>query len=475
MEWQVPGRTQLNALRVTTIARLLRLRRGRFFTPAILTVAAVGLSGGGVGYAAWDSTRVDIPGVVGAPYSESIEALGTLGLSVKAAKVSDDTIDANCYVVSTQDVAAGTRVVPADTVVTLKALADERKVPDVVRLSVAEARESLVDACFHERVLETWCVPESFSGGDAALDVDQLSNETGFTYDAKTGRLYNPDLTAKDDWVVCSQTFAPSSTYASSTSIPIAVTVPLTTVPKPSGLEVGQTLTAFDHTADDCELAHSIFATFTPDPDAVRSETLPPLEEMNSWQVVSLTPAIGHAALCDSAVRIEVEWPSVPMPQLIGLRHVPETPTTPTPATAALENGALDAACSGRGTVTVQVPAAGTLVPRGTAVKCVAELVVPNIVGLDPTTANALLIASGLSGYGTGSGVVVTQNPAAGTVATSTQGVSYAAEQPRVSSGSAYYQNCTAVRAAGAAPLYRGEAGYRAGLDRDGDGVACEV
>ncbi len=38
----------------------------------------------------------------------------------------------------------------------------------------------------------------------------------------------------------------------------------------------------------------------------------------------------------------------------------------------------------------------------------------------------------------------------------------------------AYYANCAAVRAAGAAPLLRGQPGYRRGLDRDGDGVACE-
>lgn len=37
-----------------------------------------------------------------------------------------------------------------------------------------------------------------------------------------------------------------------------------------------------------------------------------------------------------------------------------------------------------------------------------------------------------------------------------------------------YYVNCDAVRAAGRAPLYRGQAGYRAGLDRDNNGVACE-
>ncbi|CAM3557301.1 DUF1524 domain-containing protein [Smaragdicoccus niigatensis] len=38
----------------------------------------------------------------------------------------------------------------------------------------------------------------------------------------------------------------------------------------------------------------------------------------------------------------------------------------------------------------------------------------------------------------------------------------------------AFYKNCAAARAAGAAPLHRGDPGYRAALDRDGDGVACE-
>ena len=38
----------------------------------------------------------------------------------------------------------------------------------------------------------------------------------------------------------------------------------------------------------------------------------------------------------------------------------------------------------------------------------------------------------------------------------------------------AYYENCSAVRAAGAAPLYRDDPGYASKLDRDGDGIACE-
>lgn len=37
-----------------------------------------------------------------------------------------------------------------------------------------------------------------------------------------------------------------------------------------------------------------------------------------------------------------------------------------------------------------------------------------------------------------------------------------------------YYANCSAARAAGAAPLYRGDPGYRSGMDGDNDGVACE-
>lgn len=39
---------------------------------------------------------------------------------------------------------------------------------------------------------------------------------------------------------------------------------------------------------------------------------------------------------------------------------------------------------------------------------------------------------------------------------------------------SAYYENCSAVRAAGADPIYSGDPGYSRKLDRDGDGVACE-
>jgi len=37
-----------------------------------------------------------------------------------------------------------------------------------------------------------------------------------------------------------------------------------------------------------------------------------------------------------------------------------------------------------------------------------------------------------------------------------------------------YYKNCSAARAAGAAPVYQGEPGYGTHLDRDGDGIGCD-
>ena len=41
-------------------------------------------------------------------------------------------------------------------------------------------------------------------------------------------------------------------------------------------------------------------------------------------------------------------------------------------------------------------------------------------------------------------------------------------------SGIEPYRNCAAARAAGAAPVYRGQPGYAPWLDRDHDGVGCE-
>lgn len=40
--------------------------------------------------------------------------------------------------------------------------------------------------------------------------------------------------------------------------------------------------------------------------------------------------------------------------------------------------------------------------------------------------------------------------------------------------GPVYFPNCTATRAAGAAPVRAGDPGYARHLDRDGDGIGCE-
>lgn len=55
-------------------------------------------------------------------------------------------------------------------------------------------------------------------------------------------------------------------------------------------------------------------------------------------------------------------------------------------------------------------------------------------------------------------------------------GTEEATSEPPASSPTAdvYYENCDEARAAGAAPLFVGEPGYRPELDRNSDGVACE-
>lgn len=48
------------------------------------------------------------------------------------------------------------------------------------------------------------------------------------------------------------------------------------------------------------------------------------------------------------------------------------------------------------------------------------------------------------------------------------------APDPTLVEQSVSYGSCKAAWAAGAAPLYAGQPGYRSDMDGDGDGVACE-
>lgn len=52
--------------------------------------------------------------------------------------------------------------------------------------------------------------------------------------------------------------------------------------------------------------------------------------------------------------------------------------------------------------------------------------------------------------------------------------VQVAASVSRNGTQTVFYRNCDAARAAGVAPLYRGQPGYRPPMDADNDGVACE-
>jgi hypothetical protein len=44
----------------------------------------------------------------------------------------------------------------------------------------------------------------------------------------------------------------------------------------------------------------------------------------------------------------------------------------------------------------------------------------------------------------------------------------------QLAASSIHYSGCNEVRAAGRAPLYRGNPGYRVEMDGDDDGIACE-
>ena len=54
------------------------------------------------------------------------------------------------------------------------------------------------------------------------------------------------------------------------------------------------------------------------------------------------------------------------------------------------------------------------------------------------------------------------------------QAKAIAASAPSLPAIPVYYSGCNAARAAGAAPIYRGQPGYREEMDGDDDGIACE-
>lgn len=64
--------------------------------------------------------------------------------------------------------------------------------------------------------------------------------------------------------------------------------------------------------------------------------------------------------------------------------------------------------------------------------------------------------------------------PVAPVVPTTTVAINPPAPIPTVPQSSVNYGSCADAKAAGAAPIYQGEPGYSAKLDRDKDGIACD-
>jgi hypothetical protein len=70
---------------------------------------------------------------------------------------------------------------------------------------------------------------------------------------------------------------------------------------------------------------------------------------------------------------------------------------------------------------------------------------------------------------------LVTTIPATTRVPATTAATAPATTAATVPATSAvYYNSCAEVRAAGKDPIYRGQPGYRSGLDGDSDGIACD-
>ena len=463
----------------TVPSRWRTLRKHRGFVPAAIAVPVLALSGGGLGvYAAWDGTRIDVPSVVGQQLPGGSNALQDLRLSVDEPQIPDETLGADCYVISAQSVPAGTRVVPEDTTVAVSIEPSDQSAPRLVGMPFSDAVEELTANCLHEEASSTWCVPADFSGGLGALSDAELTKDTGFFFDEQTELLTHRTLVPDPSWTVCDQDAAPGADLTSESTVGLVLTVPLTTVPTPPTSTLSAVLASLTSTADGCELDAVVETTFASNPAAIVGKSRPSMNDMAEWQVTSSSPAVGRAVLCGTSVGVSVAGPATTRPQRVGRHHVPERSGAATATTATLVSAGLLASCSGKGTVTKQVPEAEAPVPAGTNVLCVAELVMPSLIGLDPVSAGAALAAAGISGTAAGAGIVVSQNPIAGSIVTSSQSVSYLAQAPQpvpfYGGGGSSFANCSEARAAGAAPLYRGDPGYQPKLDRDGDGVACE-
>ena len=90
--------------------------------------------------------------------------------------------------------------------------------------------------------------------------------------------------------------------------------------------------------------------------------------------------------------------------------------------------------------------------------------------------AGKLLGAAALVGAAVGIGSVAVTPDDATAVAAALKpfAVSAGLVRARAPQQGDYWSGCNDARAAGTAPIYAGEPGYRSGMDGDSDGIACE-
>lgn len=91
-------------------------------------------------------------------------------------------------------------------------------------------------------------------------------------------------------------------------------------------------------------------------------------------------------------------------------------------------------------------------------------------------SASNILLGAGALGAIVGLGSIGTTSDGRAQLYAAAEDVSVAAglARERAPQAGDDWRRCDDARAAGTAPIYRGEPGYRDGLDADNDGIACE-
>ncbi|MFF1384624.1 excalibur calcium-binding domain-containing protein [Arthrobacter sp. NPDC058288] len=157
-----------------------------------------------------------------------------------------------------------------------------------------------------------------------------------------------------------------------------------------------------------------------------------------NWQVTSQDPTEGAKVAKDSTVHL-------------GVKNLEKEAT---------EKAAADKAAAEK------AAAAKAAADKVAADKAAADKAAADKAAADKAAADAAAAAAKLAAEQAAAQKAVPQVP----VAPAAPAPAPAVQAP----AAAYYANCTAAKAAGAAPLYAGQPGYSTSLDRDRDGVACE-